>query len=114
MRDKWKFWYSMCKDSFGMTFDGTAFKGKSEHGVRFTIQVGNDFLTIQTEASKTGYMLTDNFSSVIKGILGTPRFGPHAPPLGMVYTSGVLTTNWVLPDDKREKVIQRVIQFLKG
>lgn len=67
MRDKWKFWYSMCKDSFGMTFDGTAFKGKSEHGVRFTIQVGNDFLTIQTEASKTGYMLTDNFSSVIKG-----------------------------------------------
>ena len=112
---KWKFWYNTREDSFGITFDGMAFKGKSEYGVRFTIQIGGDFLTIQTEPSRTGYTLADGFSSVIKGVLGDPRFGPHAPPFGMTYTPGaVLTTNWALPDDKREEVFRAVAQFLKG
>jgi len=112
---RWKLWCSRREDSFGTTFDGTAFKGKSEYGVRFRIHIMRDSITMMTEPSRTGYTLTDSFLSPIKGVLGDPISGPSRLDLGSNWPmpGEVLITTWTLPKDKREETIRTINQFLE-
>ena len=112
---RWKFWHNRTEDATEPVFEGMAFKGKSERGVKFFVQIGRKLLSIHTEPRRSGYLLTDVFSSYIKGILGDPSFGPGVVPGGKRYSliGDVLITNWTLPEDKRERVIQEIETFLK-
>jgi len=109
------FWCNRHKDPFGITFDGTAFKGKSEYGVRFRIQIIKDYLNLLTESSRTGYTLTDSFLSLINGVLGDPISGPSRFNLGSNWPmpGEVLITTWTLPEDKSEETIRTINQFLE-
>lgn len=113
---RWKFRYNKNEDASELVFDGMAFKGTSEYGVKFFIQIYGEFLSIHTEPRRSGYLLTDSFSAHIKGILGDPELGPSVGPGGKRYSliGEVLITNWALPEDKREEVIREVEQFLKS
>jgi hypothetical protein len=115
MRTRWKFWYNRHEASFGVTFDGTAFKGRSEYGVSFMIRIWEDILQIETEVSRTGYLLTDGFSSVIKGILGDSESGSNISDgrTSRFSPGSELVTLWKMPKDKRQETLRTIENFLK-
>jgi len=108
--------YSRREDQSGVTFNGTAIEPEKEYGVRFIIQIGSTHLVIQTEPSRTGYLLTEGFTSTMKDVLGEPSLGPKVVSLGRDWPmhGETLITNWALPEDRREKVIREVERFLEG
>jgi len=112
----WVFGYSRREDQSGVTFDGTAIEPEKEYGVRFIIQIGSALLVIQTEPIRTGYLLTEGFTSTMKGVLGEPSLGPKVVSLGKDWPmqGEALITNWALPEDRHEKVIREVERFLEG